>query len=362
MLNDGIQINHNGTHLENTFLGHAFVLGSGPSSEKERNEADDDNDGDIGKIVAGYRPMRVRVSSSNEDVESEGPCVHLVTITQKPHHFHRIGLKKDKYNYEVKVTQCDVDSAPLDTSKKVYHDMVIGGWNCKCEEGLFEECKNDENSETEDSVISKVRQRLEDDLLAASSKLPTRACKQLKESTPIWINKSQRYGPKCAPIRGTGMCFHPDSDWLVENGMSSEKKGGVELYEARKYLDDCDLWYGAGGVMIHELSHAWHNKFTKDGYDNEEIIECYKNAMKEKFYDCVKIHNSTGGTDECKAYAATDPMEYFAELSVAFLGGVGDDKDLEYNKWFPFNCQQLKEHDPRAYKLLLKIWGFCEEP
>lgn len=52
------------------------------------------------------------------------------------------------------------------------------------------------------------------------------------------------------------MCFHPGENWLVRNGMSKEKCGGVELYEAEKYLDDCDLWHGIGGVMIHELSHA----------------------------------------------------------------------------------------------------------
>lgn len=55
-----------------------------------------------------------------------------------------------------------------------------------------------------------------------------------------------------------------------------------------------------------------------------------------------------------KAYAATNRMEYFAELSAAFLGGV-DGKE-EYNKWFPFNRKQIKEHDPRAYDLLCRVW------
>jgi hypothetical protein len=48
-------------------------------------------------------------------------------------------------------------------------------------------------------------------------------------------------------------------------------------------------------------------------------------------------------------------MEYFAELSVAFLGGLDDKK--EHNKWFPFNRSQLKEHDPRAFHTLCRVWG-----
>lgn len=95
----------------------------------------------------------------------------------------------------------------------------------------------------------------------------------------------------------------------------------------------------------------------EDGYDNKEIIDCYNSAMAEQLYDCVPVHNHKGGKDERKAYACTDAMEYFAELSVAFLGGIDEDKDLEFNKWYPFNRNQIKEHDPRAYSMLKKLWG-----
>jgi hypothetical protein len=88
------------------------------------------------------------------------------------------------------------------------------------------------------------------------------------------------------------------------------------------------------------------------GYDNKEIKECYEAAMKEGLYDCVKVHGVQG--PETKAYACSNCMEYFAELSAAFLGGT--DENEEYNKWFPFNRKQLKEHDPRAYKLLARVW------
>jgi hypothetical protein len=71
-------------------------------------------------------------------------------------------------------------------------------------------------------------------------------------------------------------------------------------------------------------------------------------------YNCVQVHGPQG--PECKAHACTNPMEYFAELSVAFLGGLDD--TLEHNKWFPFNIiSQLREHDPRAFDLLCRMWG-----
>jgi hypothetical protein len=47
-------------------------------------------------------------------------------------------------------------------------------------------------------------------------------------------------------------------------------------------------------------------------------------------------------------------MEYFAELSVAFLGGLGEE---EHNKWYPFNRSQLRDHDPRAFAMLCRVWG-----
>jgi hypothetical protein len=145
--------------------------------------------------------------------------------------------------------------------------------------------------------------------------------------------------------------------------MSLEKVKCVELFEAGKYLDDHDLWYGEGGVMIHEMSHAYHDLFCKDGFENENVKNCYDSAMKEKLYDLVKVHSMDGGKEEAKAYACTNQMEYFAELSTAFLGGVGDDKELEFNKWYPFNRSQIKEYDPRAFKMLCEIWevGEAEE-
>ena len=115
-------------------------------------------------------------------------------------------------------------------------------------------------------------------------------------------------------------------------------------------------YLSTSGVMVHELSHAYHHRMLPDGYDNKEVKDCYEAAMKEGLYDLVRVHGVQGPTS--KAYAASNCMEYFAELSTAFLGGTNEKE--EYNKWFPFNRKQIKEHDPRAYEMLKKVWKVDE--
>jgi len=321
---------------------------------------------DPDSIIAAYRPRKLFLpnNGSKKVQYNEGLCVHIVTITRQSRSQRRTVLELDEETmapatrWEYQLTTCAsvIDNAPLDTSKKDYTDMKIGGWPIKCEKGLFCEAVVEEDENSSYQTLLKVRKQMDIDLKAAVLKLPPKAADLLKNSTPIYINKSQEYGPKCVPVRGRGMCFHPDSQWLKENGMATAKCGCIELFQTCEYLDDNHLWHGKGGVMIHELAHAWHNKFLENGYSNQEIERCYKLAMEEKLYDSVKVH-LMDGTRKRRAYACTDAMEYFAELSVAFLGGVGDDESLEFNKWFPFNRKELKEHDPRAYEMLKKMWN-----
>lgn len=108
--------------------------------------------------------------------------------------------------------------------------------------------------------------------------LPPNALKALKRGTPFWVNKEFSYGRKRKPIHATGMCFHPKegAGWLMNNGHSVQKCGGVEIYSAQHYLEDRDLW-GRGGVIVHELSHAFHNKHCPQGFDCPEVMEVAPN-------------------------------------------------------------------------------------
>mmetsp|Transcript_25380 Transcript_25380/g.41650 ORF Transcript_25380/g.41650 Transcript_25380/m.41650 type:complete len:756 (-) Transcript_25380:329-2596(-) len=275
-------------------------------------------------------------TKSNEDIDAPNPPL--------PNNDHPTD---EEYALMVTVCTTQLDPTPLDTSSKHYDAVILGGWPCRTEPGCFPA-----DREVPSNTPNPLRSRFIADLLAASSCLPPAARQKLLLTTPIWINESQSFGPAASPVEARDGCFHPGSQWLVRNGMNPAKCGGVEWYSAQHYMEDCDLW-GAGGLMLHELSHAWHCLHVEDGYENEEIINVYERAMEEGLYDCVGVHGSQG--PRCRAYACQDQMEFFAELSVAFLGGLDDDR--EHNKWYPFNRSQLRDHDPRAFAMLCRMWG-----
>jgi len=58
-----------------------------------------------------------------------------------------------------------------------------------------------------------------------------------------------------------------------------------------------------------------------------------------------------------KHYACANPMEFFAELSVAFFEPSAT---KEYNKWEPFNRPQLEALLPDAVALLADLWQSAE--
>jgi hypothetical protein len=356
---------------ECTWTGHAFLLAHCTTPALFR-EAVTNKSLEKASIMGGYRPIPVTNSGEFPDP------VHIVTIQRRPSPTNagcggcgafswclpgsknkkQGNLRKrkklddtngdngDVYNDEddddeewfLSVSTGEIDPTPLDTTQKVYLKTTVGGWPVKCET-----CWHGNDSD--------VKEQLERDLKYAGSCFPEQARKLLKEDTYIWVNRSLTYGKAACPTRGSNLCFHPDPAWLVENGCHAEKGKCVELYDILQYCIISKHW-GHGGVLIHELSHAYHNKFLPKGYDNPEVQECYEAAMKEGLYDCVRVHGTQG--PEARAYACQDAMEYFAELSTAFLGGL-DEKE-EYNKWYPFNRKQLKEHDPRAYALLKRLW------
>ena len=53
-------------------------------------------------------------------------------------------------------------------------------------------------------------------------------------------------------------------------GMNVAKEGGIEIFSAHEYLTTNDCW-GVGGVLLHELAHAYHNKHCPDGFDCDRV-------------------------------------------------------------------------------------------
>ena len=325
-------------------------------SEEEKRTDDDSDDASDDEMKLQAQLVTIRRSKMSIPVDNQQDHVTTSLRAAKSETTSAVDTSKSLSQLDqtiddlvVTVRLAQIDPTPVDISSKHYDQVTLGGWPCRIEPGCFGSSDKDSS---ENDQRNSLQSRFETDITVACQSLPPMAREKLQQSTPLWINKSHMWGPKVAPIRGRDACFHPGASWLSRNGDTPLKCGGVEFHDAKHYLSDCDDW-GPGGLILHELSHAWHNIHIDNGYDNELIKKCYELAMKDGLYDCVRVHGPQG--PECRAYACTDPMEYFAELSVAFLGGLDDTR--EHNKWFPFNRSQLREHDPRAFDMMCRMWG-----
>jgi len=136
------------------------------------------------------------------------------------------------------------------------------------------------------------------------------------------------------------MQYHPDADWLEANGYSTDLVKCVHIPEAADLPTPRNIneqpW-----VVLHELAHAYHDRVL--GFDDPEIKEAYKRAVKDGQYESV-LHIS--GRIK-RHYGLTDHKEYFAEASEAFFGT---------NDFYPFVRAELKQDDPKLYELLEEVW------
>jgi|GEM_PF-644616 dipeptidyl-peptidase-4 len=141
--------------------------------------------------------------------------------------------------------------------------------------------------------------------------------------------------------RLNNMQYHPDEDWLIDNGHDPRLTKKVHITQASAlYSRQQMLKHPA--VILHELAHAYHDQIL--GFDEPRILEAYAKAMESGSYDKALLYNG----DYVEHYACTDHKEYFAEATEAYF---------YKNDFYPFVAAELKQHDPRAYDLMVKIWG-----
>jgi dipeptidyl-peptidase-4 len=182
---------------------------------------------------------------------------------------------------------------------------------------------------------AKALMMLASNLLRITIMIPEDRLKQL-QTIGIWIEHDH---PEIDVEPGP---YHPGAEWLVERGYDERLAKKVHITRAASLLDRRQLAKHPS-VVLHELSHAFHDQIL-GGYDEPRILEAYKKAMAAGIYDEVLDHNGR----KVRAYAASTPMEYFAEGTEAYF---------DRNDFYPFVRAELKEHDPVLHDLLEEIWG-----
>jgi len=220
-----------------------------------------------------------------------------------------------------KAPEKKTDAAPFDPTDQ-YDVQQIEGWKILV---------NKKFPRDQSEVYAQTRKLLEFQLYQITRKVPAAPLAKLRKIT-IWVEFLERHHP-C-------MAYHPDAAWLREHDMNPAKAGCVELANAKTFL----LWtHEQPWMVLHELAHGYHERYLPQGYQNPEVLTAYHHAMDNRLYDAVLHYD--GKT--VRAYAATNPMEYFSECSEAFFGT---------NDFYPFVNAELREHDPQGYELLRKVW------
>ncbi len=200
-----------------------------------------------------------------------------------------------------------------------YEATQIEGWTVRVEKSLAGDPRREQALVLLQSKLANVRRVV-----------PSKVLPKLQQVS-IWLSRD------VAP----GAAYHPSAGWLEANGRVVEMAEGIEIMNVDDFLEwsQHQPW-----MMLHELAHAYHHRFLPDGYNFPLILSAYQKAVKTGAYKRVIYYDGS----KKKAYALTNPMEFFAECSEAYFGR---------NDFQPFNRRQLKGFDRVAYRMVEKAWG-----
>lgn len=214
---------------------------------------------------------------------------------------------------------------PFDATDR-YETRTVEGWKVMVNHRL---------RDGEPALHAEALKLMEHQLYDVARRAPVSAVAKLRK-VPIWLELNDPHH-RCA-------VYHPDVQWLRENGMNPDKARCVEIANARTFLQ----WTKNQPMMLlHELAHAYHDQFLEGGHGNADVRRAYENARQSKIYENVL----RGSSKTERHYAMNNPMEYFAEASEAYFGT---------NDYFPFVAAELRIHDQRMYDLMSKLWSAQE--
>lgn len=205
----------------------------------------------------------------------------------------------------------------------------IEGWTALVDERLLAEDKE---------AIERALELLRTQLQEIVRVVPPEAVMKLREER-LW------FSPEYPGVQPTAE-YHPDARWLRDHHRNEAMARGIEFTNVRTFEAESKRM---PNFTLHEMAHAYHHRVLPGGFENAEIKAAYGRAKATGSYEEVErwFGNGRHNTRE-RAYAMSNPMEYFAESTEAFFSR---------NDFFPFNRAELKAHDPAMEQLVAKLWG-----
>lgn len=215
--------------------------------------------------------------------------------------------------------------APKETS---HRKTEIEGWTVLVSNQLLEK---------EKEATERALELLTVQLREITRVVPKAAVTELRK-VPLW------FSPQYPGVQQRAE-YHPGADWLRKNKRDPAMAKAVEFTNIRIFERETKRM---PNFALHELAHAYHDRVLRGGFGNKQIRAAFENAKGGELYDKVERRFGDGRSSKERAYAMTNPMEYFAECTEAYFST---------NDFFPFTNKQLQKHDPEMFKLLKSLWA-----
>ncbi len=189
-------------------------------------------------------------------------------------------------------------------------------------------------------IAEKALARLTKKLDEAMKALPGSSHAKLQK-LPIFL----MYGAKAkGGGRDNGLEYIQSSGPEHDKQLDPRWRNVVIIYCAENYVQISEFW--ALKALVHEFAHA--HQLEQWPEDQPDILRAWEGAMKHRLYHEVK--DDQGKTVD-KSYAATNQLEYFAELSCMYFVGCN---------YQPFNRKELQTYDAVGYAMIEKMWGLTK--
>jgi len=208
-----------------------------------------------------------------------------------------------------------------------YVTQNIEGWTIQVHPSLIHEHK---------AEWVQVKREIANQLYRIARVVPDRPLAELRK-VPIYASWNDP--------AATCMAYHPSAEWLREHKFDPAMAKSVQIGHAKNFLS----WtYEQPWMILHELAHAYHDRFLEKGFGNERVAAAWKRITESKQYDSVLRWNGKNS----KHYALNNPMEYFAETTESYFGR---------NDFYPFVRAELQTFDPESDRLMQEIWGLQQK-